>query len=367
MREKGQRFPEDTNGKADAPAVPGRRSKSGVYALIFDALVVVGGIVAQGFFGKKNRANRAAAESIRIRIPEEPAREADRPEETEAEVARHAAWGTPLVMCAFGISVAGAAGFLFFYWTGNNNMLMGGSLALFLGGAGAALILSSHLLMRHSQAIEPREELPSSVAERAAASKEYCGGELEVRRRGMLRWMAAAAMTFAAAIVVSLLRSVGMPSGSALFSRVWKRGQRLMTVDGKPVSMDALKPGSSIVVYPENSIGSEQAQTVLIRVQEELLHLPWDRANWAPGGYVAYSRVCPHAGCSVGLYEAETNLLLCPCHQSTFDVLRSARPTGGPAARPLPQLPLYADGDGHLRAGGGFTAPPGPGFSGMPL
>ena len=67
----------------------------------------------------------------------------------------------------------------------------------------------------------------------------------------------------------------------------------------------------------------------------------------------------------MGEFEAEQSVLLCPCHQSTFDVLRAAAPTGGPAARPLPQLPLYADADGTLRAGGGFTAPPGPGFWGM--
>ena len=83
-------------------------------------------------------------------------------------------------------------------------------------------------------------------------------------------------------------------------------------------------------------------------------------------GYLAYSRVCTHAGCPVGLYQKQSHLLLCPCHQSSFDVLNGAEPTGGPAARPLPQLPLYADADGTLRAGGAFTAPPGPGFWGMP-
>jgi ubiquinol-cytochrome c reductase iron-sulfur subunit len=60
------------------------------------------------------------------------------------------------------------------------------------------------------------------------------------------------------------------------------------------------------------------------------------------------------------------HLLMCPCHQSTFAVLRAAQPTGGPAARALPQLPLYVDAEGNLRARGGFTAPPGPGFWGMP-
>jgi ubiquinol-cytochrome c reductase iron-sulfur subunit len=65
------------------------------------------------------------------------------------------------------------------------------------------------------------------------------------------------------------------------------------------------------------------------------------------------------------MFESQTNLLLCPCHQSTFNVLTGATPTGGPAARPLPQLPLYADNEGLLRAAGRFSATPGPGFWGI--
>ena len=50
----------------------------------------------------------------------------------------------------------------------------------------------------------------------------------------------------------------------------------------------------------------------------------------------------------------------CPCHQSTFDVLRWAQPVFGPAAVSLPQLPLVIDGAGFLRASGDFSDPVGP-------
>ena len=139
-----------------------------------------------------------------------------------------------------------------------------------------------------------------------------------------------------------------------------------MTEHGTPINVSALQPGNTLLVYPEGSIGDEKAQTVLIRVDERFLQMPKERADWAPMGYLAYSRVCTHAGCPVGLYQKQTHLLLCPCHQSTFDVLKGAEPTGGPAARPLPQVPLYVDADGTLRAAGGFSTPPGPGFWGMP-
>jgi len=78
------------------------------------------------------------------------------------------------------------------------------------------------------------------------------------------------------------------------------------------------------------------------------------RESWAPLGYVAYSKLCTHLGCPVGLYEQELQLLVCPCHQSMFNVNNGAVPQFGPAPRPLPQLPLYIDGQGFLRAQAGL-------------
>jgi ubiquinol-cytochrome c reductase iron-sulfur subunit len=290
-------------------------------------------------------------------------RENDRELESLAEMERRERWGTPLVVFFFLAAILGGVGFLIFYWTGHNNTaLLGGSLALFLGGMGMTLVVWARWLMSEKQAVEPRHVLESSPAQQEAAAKAFCGGEHDVRRRRLLFWMGLSGAGIFGAMVLSLMRSLGLSPNASLYSRIWKGGQRLVTLDGKPVSMSSLEPGTTVTVFPEDQIGSESAQTVLIRVQEHLLQLPEERATWAPGGYVAYSRVCTHAGCPVGQYEAEQSLLLCPCHQSTFDVLRAAAPTGGPAARPLPQLPLYADADGTLRAGGGFTAPPGPGF-----
>jgi ubiquinol-cytochrome c reductase iron-sulfur subunit len=80
------------------------------------------------------------------------------------------------------------------------------------------------------------------------------------------------------------------------------------------------------------------------------------------GTHVAYSKICTHAGCPVGLYRAESQSLICPCHQSQFDVSDGAKPFFGPAARPLPQLPVGVDDEGILVAQGDFSAPVGPAF-----
>jgi len=273
--------------------------------------------------------------------------------------------GTLFVLCAFSVAAAAAIGFIFAYWTGGSHVMLGGTLAASLGGFGAGLVIWAHRLMNDEQVIEARETLASSPREREAVSKDFAAKH-QVQRRKLLMGMSAGVLGTLAAAILSLLRSLGKPPGPALMATVWTRGQRLVSLEGNPVSVETLQPGSTISVFPENQVGSENAQTVLVRVNEELLRLPKSRENWAPSGYLAYSRVCTHAGCTVGVYEAETCLLQCPCHQSTFDVLAAAQPTGGPAARPLPQLPLYADEDGNLRAGGDFSEPPGPGFWGMP-
>jgi ubiquinol-cytochrome c reductase iron-sulfur subunit len=274
--------------------------------------------------------------------------------------------GIVLVVCFFAIAILGGIGFLIAFWSGGNNtQLLGGSLSVFFAGMGVTLVLWARLLMSHKEAIEPRHALQSRPREEEAAAKAFCEGVHDVRRRRLLVWMGLSGAGVLGTMVLSMLRSLGISPDKSLYSRIWQGGQRLVTIDGKPVSLTSLQPGSMVTVFPEDQIGAERAQTVLIRVKEQLLQLPEDRANWAPGGYVAYSRVCTHAGCPVGEFEAEQSILLCPCHQSTFDVLRAAAPTGGPAARALPQLPLTADADGTLRAGGGFTAPPGPGFWGI--
>ena len=86
------------------------------------------------------------------------------------------------------------------------------------------------------------------------------------------------------------------------------------------------------------------------------------RETWGPAGYIAYSKVCTHLGCPVGLYEQELELLVCPCHQSMFNVRNGAVPQFGPAPRPLPQLALMFNDDGFLVAQGPYDQPVGPGF-----
>jgi hypothetical protein len=98
---------------------------------------------------------------------------------------------------------------------------------------------------------------------------------------------------------------------------------------------------------------SADAERVVERVGQEDFHY---------GDYYAYSKICTHIGCPTSLYEAQTNRILCPCHQSQFDALHYGKPVFGPAARALPQLPITVDEEGYLIAEGNFIEPVGPAF-----
>ena len=188
-----------------------------------------------------------------------------------------------------------------------------------------------------------------------------------VKRRKLLGGLfALGSGIFGIVLVFPLLRSLGKVPGTSLDVTDWRKGSLLVDSNGRSVSKGTLVVGGIMTVYPqgkENSTyGQSVDQTVLIRVQDTNLVTAKGRETWAPEGYVAYSKVCTHLGCPVGLYEQQLELLVCPCHQSMFNVRNGAIPQFGPAPRPLPQLPLYFDNDGNLRSQDGFDQAPGPGF-----
>jgi ubiquinol-cytochrome c reductase iron-sulfur subunit len=265
------------------------------------------------------------------------------------------------VAVALALSALAGLGLTLVYVRGGQPQLEGALLAVALGGLGIGMILWGKRLLPTEQVTEARD-IPSPPGERRAAEAALARGEEEIGRRRFLTRLLFAALGALGLAALFPIRSLGPSPGRSLFRSKWRPGALLVDEDGASVPAEALQVGSVITVYPEGFVGSADSQTLLIRVEEELLDLPPGRLAGAPSGYVAYSKVCTHAGCPVGLYRAQTRSLLCPCHQSTFDVLRGAEPVFGPAARPLPQLPIEIDAKGFLRALGDFTDPVGPGF-----
>jgi ubiquinol-cytochrome c reductase iron-sulfur subunit len=261
--------------------------------------------------------------------------------------------------------MAGGLGLIPVYWVGGQPQLEGALLGVALGGLGAGLIMWGVWLLP-KRLVTDRRELSSPERDRRAveATLEETG-EAIGRRRFLVRLLAGAAGALGLAALFPI-RSLGPRPGTALFRTAWTPGALLVKEDASPVRVDDLPVGSVLTVFPDGHVGSSDAQTLLIRVDPGDLQLSPERNAWAPEGNVAYSKICTHAGCPVGLYRAETQELICPCHQSTFDVTGGAKPVFGPATRPLPQLALEVDEAGLLRARSDFTEPVGPAFWNRP-
>ncbi|HVA06249.1 MAG TPA: Rieske 2Fe-2S domain-containing protein [Acidimicrobiales bacterium] len=263
-----------------------------------------------------------------------------------------------IMMAAFGAA----------YWQNWNPWILGGTLGAGLFLLGFGLTAWGKYLMPQGPFVEERHVLAGSTAERNALSAALVErSTVVVKRRRLLGGLfAAGSGIFGIVAIFPLLRSLGPVPGTSFEKTDWRRGIRLVDSNGRPIHKDTLRAGNIVTVFPEGHQddiqGQSMDQTVLIRVSYEAFTTIKGRETWAPEGYVAYSKMCTHLGCPVGLYEQQLQLLVCPCHQSMFDVTNGAVPQFGPAPRPLPQLPLGINSDGYLVAQSDYHEAVGPGF-----
>jgi len=269
-----------------------------------------------------------------------------------------------LVLLLFAASTLAGVALLVLYVLGGQPQLEGILLTVCLGGIGAGIVVWGQRLMPSRTHVEKRGPVggsPQRLEDLEQALVEEAGFS---RRTLLIRALAGTMAGLAAALAIPVF-SLGPAPGRALFETTWRQGGRLAAAGSDPVRPDDLPIGGVLTVFPNGDDTDPNAATLLIRVEPGLLRLPGERAAWAPDGFVAYSKVCTHAGCPVGLYRSSEHRLICPCHQSEFDVLDGARPISGPAARALPQLPIRLQEDGTFVALGDFPEPVGPGFWNM--
>jgi ubiquinol-cytochrome c reductase iron-sulfur subunit len=259
------------------------------------------------------------------------------------------------------LSALAALGLAVVYIAGGDAQAEGALLAISIGGIGIALGIWGRELGTGHRAVDERPPLRSARTSREEFLESLERGETEIGRRSLLVRLFAVAGGALGIAALFPLRSLGPTPGNALRRTAWREGSRA-TVGGTPVRAADLDIGSVLTVFPEGDDGAEDSATLLIRVEPELLRLGPERMAWAPDGLVAYSKLCTHVGCPVGLYRETTHELLCPCHQSTFDVLRGAEPVFGPATRSLPQLPIRIDEEGFVVALSDYPEPVGPSF-----
>ncbi|WP_405711882.1 MULTISPECIES: Rieske 2Fe-2S domain-containing protein [unclassified Streptomyces] len=242
--------------------------------------------------------------------------------------------------------------------------------ALFAIGAGAVhwarTLMSDVEVADDRHAIEAEPEVKAKVlADFAAGAEESAFG-----RRKLIRNTMFGALALVPLSGVVLLRDLGPLPEKKLRATLWAKGKQLINMNTmEPLRPEDVAVGSLTFAMPEglsehaedfqNQIA--KAALMIIRIEPDNIKDKRER-EWAHEGIVAFSKICTHVGCPISLYEQQTHHVLCPCHQSTFDLSDGARVIFGPAGHALPQLRIGVNSEGNLEALGDFEEPVGPAF-----
>ena len=266
----------------------------------------------------------------------------------------------------------------FFGDTNASNFLLGLTMGAALFLIGAAMIHWAKKLMPDSEVVQERSAESSSDEAKGALLEEYHRGieDSGIKRRPFIVGSMIAAMGLVGLPAVVLLRDLGPLPGTTLRETMWKPGMRILIAEThQPIKPQDMEVGTLVRAVPEgidevmeeegNLNALAKAAVMLIRMDPNEIvadQTPPGEESWTYQGILCFSKICTHVGCALGLYEQLTHHMLCPCHQSTFDLADKGNVIFGPAARELPQLAITVDDDGYLIAREGFTQPVGPSF-----
>jgi len=266
---------------------------------------------------------------------------------------------------------------------GASTVALGVSLGLALMLIGVGIIQWARKLMADQEMVEMRHTARSSDEDRAATVAALNAGleESDLAKRPLIRRSMLLAMGLLGAPVVILLRDLGPTPGSVanadegtgLKHTLWGTRDKMRVVRdvvGTPIRASDLQIGDLVNAVPDGifdlegielQVAKAKAAVIVVKMAPEDVKSQQGE-GWGIDGVLCYSKICSHVGCPISLYERTTHHVLCPCHQSTFDLADSAKVVFGPAGRPLPQLPLTVDEEGYLVAQSDFKEPVGPSF-----
>ncbi|MGI8768521.1 MAG: cytochrome bc1 complex Rieske iron-sulfur subunit [Propionibacteriaceae bacterium] len=265
------------------------------------------------------------------------------------------------------------------------NMWLGLTLGLSILLIGVGAIQWARQVMTEHEMVEERHPARSSDEARTATMAEVNKGisESAITRRKMIGRSMLGAVGIVAVPALVMLADLGpWPTATerkkTIERTLWAREGadppvRLVDdVTFTPIKASDLKIGTlvngepeklkDLVGKPQFNVQKAKAAIVIVRMEPDSIKVPAARSGWNVGGILAYSKICTHVGCAISLWEQQTHHLLCPCHQSTFDLADAGKVVFGPAARSLPQLPIAVDNEGYLVATSDFPEPTGPSY-----
>ncbi len=265
---------------------------------------------------------------------------------------------------------------------GASNVALGVTLGMALLCIGVGAIQWARKLMSDVEVVEMRHSAASSATDREEAIAALNAGIADsgIARRPLIRNSLLGALGMLGLPALIVLGDLGPLPGAKLASTVWKKGMRLVNdVSGTPIKPEEVEIGQLVngepAVFFETDEEGEpvfegvklnQAKTkaaiIIVRMKPSDITPAKGRENWGVEGILCFSKICTHVGCPISLWEQQTHHLLCPCHQSTFDLADNGKVVFGPAARAVPQLPIMVDDEGYLVAQSDFTEPVGPSY-----
>ncbi|MGV9884382.1 cytochrome bc1 complex Rieske iron-sulfur subunit [Streptomyces sp. NPDC003006] len=242
--------------------------------------------------------------------------------------------------------------------------------ALFCIGAGA--VHWARTLMSDVEVADDRHPIEAEPEVRAKVMADFKAGaeESQFGRRKLIRNTMFGALALVPLSGVVLLRDLGPLPEDKLRHTKWAKGKKLVNMNThEPLRPSDVQVGSLTFAMPEGMSEHDhdfqtqiaKAALMIVRIQPENIKDKRE-LEWSHEGVVAYSKICTHVGCPISLYEQQTHHVLCPCHQSTFDLSDGARVIFGPAGHALPQLRIGVNEEGYLEALGDFEEPVGPAF-----
>ncbi|WP_329388766.1 cytochrome bc1 complex Rieske iron-sulfur subunit [Streptomyces sp. NBC_01716] len=252
------------------------------------------------------------------------------------------------------------------------NFSLGLTLGVALFAVGAGAVHWARTLMSDVEIIQERHPIEATPEVAAQAKRDFLQGSAEsgFGRRKLIRNTMFGALAMVPLSGVVLLRDLGPLPEDKLRTTFWKKGLMLINQNtNEPLRPEDVTVGSLTFAQPEGldehneNFNNEIAKAALMIVRIQPADIKDKRElEWSHEGIVAYSKICTHVGCPISLYEQQTHHVLCPCHQSTFDLSDGARVIFGPAGHALPQLRIGVNGEGYLEALGDFDEPVGPSF-----
>ncbi len=276
-----------------------------------------------------------------------------------------------LVLVLLAGTVVGALAFIVFYFAYPDTQLLGLCLGLALVAMGLAFAVAGKRIVPQEKATEDYQDYGDPEVQEEVVELVDGGGAGVSRRRLLIGTAGAAGATVGGAALLPLA-SMGPGVGDYLSVTPWKPGRRLVDSEGAPLKPEDVEVGTFRLAFPEGASRSELGSSLnVLKEPVENLQVAEELVKVMPEGVMAYSRICPHAGCAVATYRyplyeptfGEPPALVCPCHYSTFDVRQGGKLTFGPAGRDLPILPLGLNAERELIALGDFLDRIGPSWS----